>query len=264
MKRTWRLIDSGRCRASFNMALDEAIAMLVRKSGLQPALRLYGWERPAVSLGCFQRASDIDIRHCRSNGIPIVRRATGGRAILHGDELTYSFSAKTDEEPFSKGLLESYRHISEAFSLAFRRIGVEAESKDRREKGSVLAGSPLCFQTSSYGEILVDDKKVVGSAQKRWDDCLLQQGSIPYSYDRDALLKIFGGEKLAALQNHSTGLREIVPGLDEDGFKRNVASAFVEAFGISLVPVLPLPEELSLARELEHEKYLQDHWNFQR
>lgn len=260
----WRLIDSGRCPAAFNMALDEAIAALVRKKGLPPTLRLYGWDRPSLSLGYFQKASDVDVEYCRSGDVPIVRRPTGGRAILHGEELTYSLSAGTRSGPFSGGLLDSYRRIAAAFHLAFRKLGVRAEAKAQREKGRVLAGSPLCFQSSSYGEILIDNKKVVGSAQKRWEDGLLQQGAIPYYCRAGEMQKIFGPGHCAALKNFATGLRDVMPELDEEGFKRKVASSFEEVFGISFLPDLPSAEELSLARELEEEKYLQDCWNFRR
>lgn len=123
------------------------------KGSAPPTLRLYGWNRAAVTLGCFQKTSDINIGYCRCHDIPIVRRPTGGRAILHGDELTYSFCAKTDRGPFSHGLLDSYKKISTAFAIALRKIGVKAEPKNERERGRVLSRSPLCFQSSSFGEI---------------------------------------------------------------------------------------------------------------
>jgi lipoate-protein ligase A len=244
------------------MALDEAIATLVRKDGLPPALRLYGWDRPSVSLGCFQRTSDVDIGYCRAKVIPIVRRPTGGRAILHDDELTYSFSAGTGHGPFSEGLLDSYKKISAAFHMAFRKTGVAAESKPQREKGRVLAGSPLCFQSSSYGEILIGNKKVVGSAQKRWDDGLLQQGSIPYCYNGGRIRKIFGDEKYTSLRDCAVGLKDVLPELDEAKFREIIAASFEEVFGISFVPALPSQEESALALELEQEKYLLARWNF--
>jgi len=152
------------------MALDEAIATGGQKRSSPSHIGGVWLEQAFVDLGCFQRASDIDIEYCRVQDIPVVRRPTGGRAILHGDELTYSFSAKTDRPPFSNGLLDSYRSISIAFSLAFKKIGLAVELKKVREKGRMLSGSPLCFHSSSFGEILVDKKKLVGSAQKRWND----------------------------------------------------------------------------------------------
>ncbi len=264
MGETWRLIDSGRCGAAFNMALDEAIATRVRRDGLSPVLRLYGWDRPSLSLGCFQKASEVDTGYCRSRGIPVVRRPTGGRAILHDEELTYSFAATTGSGLFSQGLLDSYRKVAAAFNLAFQKLGVRAEAKDRREKGRVLAGSPLCFQSSSYGEILIEGKKVVGSAQKRWEDGMLQQGAVPYAFREDEICRIFGDGQHTALKECTIGLREVLPGIGEEWFSEAIVSSFAEVFGISFLQDCPSPEELSLARGLEEEKYLQDHWNFRR
>ena len=264
MDTTWRLIDSGPCDAFYNMALDEAIATEVRMGSASPTLRLYGWDRASVTLGCFQKTSDIDTDYCQFQGIPIVRRPTGGRAILHGDELTYSFSAKTDRGPFSHGLLDSYKKISTAFSIAFRKIGLKAGPKKEREKGSVLSRSPLCFQSSSFGEILIENKKLVGSAQKRWDNGLLQHGSIPYLSQEEKLEGIFGAEKTASLRDCMKALRDCLPLLDEYAFRRAIASSFEEAFGIRLLLSAPSQAESLLAEELLHRKYLQDHWNFRR
>jgi lipoate-protein ligase A len=264
MDKTWRLIESGMCPAPYNMALDESIATFVRKGAASPTLRLYGWDRPSLSIGSFQNTSDINIAYCRAKGIPIVRRPTGGRAILHDKELTYSFSVRTVSGPFSKGLLDSYRRISAAFSLAFGKIGIPVDTKKQREKGSVLGGSPLCFQSSSFGEILIDNKKAVGSAQKRWDDGLLQQGSIPYAVNEEEMCALFGIGEGVTLKDRMTGIREVMPGLDEEKFKNIVAAAFEETFDISLVPSRPSRDELSLARELEELKYLQSRWNLRR
>jgi lipoate-protein ligase A len=263
MEKEWRLIDSGACGAFHNMALDEAVAAYVRKEKAPPTLRLYGWERPSLTLGCFQKASDIDAAYCVFRGIPIVRRPTGGRAILHHRELTYSFSVRT-VGPFSKGLLDSYRSISAAFHLAFEKAGVRAEPKKQRERGRVLAGSPLCFQSSSFAEILVDNRKAVGSAQKRWEDGLLQQGSVPYSYDADKIRKVFGAGASAALGSAMTCLQEVMPGLSEEGFKEMLKVSFEETFGVSFVLSRPSSEEEALARDLEASKYSLKSWNFQR
>jgi lipoate-protein ligase A len=261
MDNAWRFIDSGLCGAFYNMALDEAIATLIRKGSSPPTLRFYGWDRPAVSLGCFQKAADIDIGHCEACGTPVVRRPTGGRAILHGDELTYSFSVKTDQGIFSKGLLDSYRKISDAFYLAFRKTGIRAESKRQREKGSVLAKSPLCFQSSSFGEIMVDNKKLVGSAQKRWGDGLLQQGSIPYSYNKEEMCGVFRIEKTALAEKRMTAIKEIMPMFDEAQLREMIRVSFEETFGVRLVLSPPSQDEMDLALELQERKYLQKWWN---
>lgn len=262
MDAKWRLIDSGPCDAFYNMALDEAIATEVRKGQAPPTLRFYGWDRASVTLGCFQKASDVNIEYCASHDIPIVRRPTGGRAILHGDELTYSFSAKTDSGPFSHGLLDSYKRISGAFLIAFRKIGVKVETKQEREKGKVLSRSPLCFRSSSFGEVLVENKKLVGAAQKRWTNGLLQQGSVPYLYEEEKLGDIFGAEKTAPMRDCMKALKDVMPLLDDHAFRKAIASAFEEAFGIRLLLSAPSQEESLLAEELLHRKYLQKYWNF--
>lgn len=257
----WRFIDTGPRSASYNMALDEAIATAVRKDNSPPTLRLYGWDVPSVSIGYFQRVRDINSDYCREKGIPIVRRPTGGRAILHDKELTYSFSVKITHRIFSKGLLDSYRKISSAFGLAFSKIGLSPESKLLRETSQPR--SPLCFQSTSYGEITINNKKVIGSAQKRWHDGFLQQGSIPCIIDRDELVKVFRLESPGEGAN-IIGLKEILPDLNLKDLKNAIKISFEETFEIRLIPSPPSREEVSLSEELEVEKYLSTHWNFQR
>jgi lipoate-protein ligase A len=260
----WRLIVSGRCSASFNMALDEAVATVVRKGMARPTLRLYGWVRPSVSIGCFQKAADVSLDYCAEARIPVVRRPTGGRAILHDDELTYAFSAPLGIAPFSKGLMESYRALGSAIRLALQRLKIDAEWKAEREKGTVLAGTPSCFKSVSYGEILVNGRKAVGSAQKRWDDGLLQQGSMPYTYDEDRLAGVFRGTGGLPHRAVMIGLRQAMPCLEEEALKSAMAAAFADVFGVRFEAAPPSPEELSLALQLESEKYLQRRWTLQR
>jgi lipoate-protein ligase A len=255
MAKNWRLIDSGACGASYNMALDEAIAHSVRK-GAPPTLRLYGWDKPSLSLGCFQKLSDININYCLNNNIPIVRRPTGGRAILHDRELTYSFSVRTDTGKFSKGLIESYREISNAFCIAFKGMGIHAVSRNKKEKGRVLVRSPLCFQSSSFGEILFDNRKIAGSAQKRWQDALLQQGSIPYLYNEVCMRNIFGAEKTSELRKCMAGINEVMSGFKESEFKKLISASFEDTFVIRFVHSHPSEEETLLAERLECQKYL--------
>lgn len=260
LQQTWRLIDSGPAEAAFNMALDEALALSVRQGSSPPVLRFYGWRGPAVTLGCFQKATDIDLGYCLAQGIPVVRRSTGGRAILHGAELTYSFSARTDLAFFSGGLMKSYGKISEAFEQALQNIGLQAEARTEREKGPVLAGSPLCFQSSSYGEMLLGSRKIVGSAQKRWPDGLLQQGSLPYKHNEELLLRIFRISR-DELGTRLFGLREALPRLDERALKGALTAAFESRFAVRLEASVPSQAELQQAEALLCRKYLQDSWN---
>lgn len=260
MTEKWRLIKSGPCSASYNMALDEAIATFVREGSRPPTLRLYSWDKASLSLGCFQDIDGIDLSYCRERGIEVVRRPTGGRAVLHDRELTYSFSTLTDRGLFSKGLLDSYKKISGALQLALSKGGIYSEARKERERGRVLTGSPLCFQSSSFGEILADRKKLIGSAQKRWSNCLLQQGSIPYFHNMEEIFRVFRMEGTSASKEFA-GIMEIAPGLKEEEIGEMIGRAFEETFGVMLVRSDPSREEVSLARELEKAKYLQASWN---
>ena len=264
MTQQWRMIDTGPCSASYNMALDEAIALSVRKRLVPPTLRFYRWDSPSLSIGCFQKSSDLDLSFCNKNRIPLVRRPTGGRAILHGDELTYSLSVRTDLAPFALGLFESYRCISAAFIAGFTRLGIAASAKEQKESGRTLTRSPLCFQSSSYGEILIKNRKIVGSAQKRWQDGLLQQGSIPYAYDTETMECIFGVAGSGRERDVMTALRTVKPDIDDRTLKDAIVGGFEEVFGISLPGTHPSPEEFRLARELEEQKYLQASWTLRR
>lgn len=263
----WRVIDSGPCRSSYNMALDEAIAMAVKKGNSPPTLRIYEWDIPSVSIGYFQRMSDIDIEYCKERGIPIVRRPTGGRAILHSHEITYSFSIKTEDGVFSKGLLDSYKKISKALGLALSKIGLTPELKLVREtrysSETFHQRNPLCFQSTSYGEITVNNRKVLGSAQKRWADGLLQQGSIPYIIDKGEIAKVFRLES-PEIGEKIIGLKEILLLLNLEELKNAIRVSFEETFCIKLISSPLSQEEVSLAGELEIKKYLSPLWNFQR
>jgi lipoate-protein ligase A len=261
MTDAWRLIDSGACVAAYNMALDEAIATYVRKDMVPPTLRLYGWIIPSVSIGYFQKIDEIDVDYCSEKNIPIVRRLTGGRAVLHNYELTYSFSVKTPHRLFSKSLLDNYKKISRAFGNALLKFGLMPKTRLLRKTHHMK--SPLCFQSTSYGEIIIDNKKVIGSAQKRWSDGLLQQGTIPYYIDKDEIVKVFRIESSYALQE-LIGLKDILPEFNLEGFKKFIRVSFEETFHTWLISSTPSKEELRLTEELKAQKYLSNKWNFQR
>jgi lipoate-protein ligase A len=261
MTHIWRLIDSGRCDAAYNMALDEAIAISVRNGKSPPVLRIYGWKCPSVSLGSFQNIDDIDLKYCSENNIAVVRRPTGGRGILHGDELTYSFCARNEGE-FSRGLLETYRLLSSAFQSAMETAGLKVSIKTGRESGRNLARSPLCFKSTSFGEISFNGKKLIGSAQKRWHDGFLQQGSMPYSIDNEKISLVF---KISALtsryrKQEITGLRELIAKFDPKSLKEAIKLSFERIFNITLVDSLPFRQEHETALVLMKEKYLNPLW----
>jgi lipoate-protein ligase A len=269
MSSTWRIIDTGLCSAAYNMSLDEAIAIAVRNDISPPTLRIYGWDQPSVSIGYFQRSGDLDVGCCHKNNIYIVRRPTGGRAVFHSDEITYSFSVKTRTGLFSNGLFDSYKKISTALALALSKAGLSPEirvNKSNPKSKMQISNNhnPLCFQTVSYGELSINNIKVIGSAQKRWTNGLLQQGSIPMTVDDDMVLRVFRRNGMQTKKEPLIGLKQVMPGLSHDVIKNAIRIAFEETFQIKLIQSDPKREELSLARELEIRKYLNDAWTFRR
>ena len=172
--KTWRFLDTGASPGSLNMAIDQAILAMHARGESPPTLRIYQWSPPAISLGYFQRRHGIDLAACRRLGIDVVRRPTGGRAVLHFEDLTYAIVAgTTDGIPSS--VTAAYRLICEGLLAAFRVLGFEAEL------GRQGAGSPrsdICFLTSTAGDMLHKGKKFVGSAQTWHGSSMLQHGSI--------------------------------------------------------------------------------------
>ena len=161
-------IDTGFNNAFINMAIDEVLL-----SSTVPVLRFYQWEPCAVSIGRYQELDDIDLEYCTENSIDVVRRITGGKAVLHEKELTYSFIIDKDEMP--RSIIESYKIISSAIIQGLGTLGINPEmSRSRIENRD----NPVCFQEPSFNELTINRKKFVGSAQVRRKGKLLQHGSI--------------------------------------------------------------------------------------
>jgi lipoate-protein ligase A len=242
------------------MALDEALAVSSRSGASPPTLRLYGWQQKAVSLGCFQKTTDIDLEFCHAENIAVVRRPTGGRAILHGCEMTYSVSAQ-NEGAFSHGLFHTYHFIGIALKGAIEAMGGAVSLKMEKAPERRLVKSPVCFESTSYGEISgLDGRKLAGSAQQRKRDGFLQQGSIPYVMDHEKTGRVFGRDA-AGLRLEMMGLKETCPGLDHEAFKQALCKAFENTFDCRLVLSGPTPAELELASQLVEEKYGDREWN---
>lgn len=260
LKSEWRLIDSGEGDAYANMAIDEAITFSVIKGGSPPTLRFYAWKVPSVSLGYFQRIDDIDIAYCLENNLPVVRRPTGGRAILHDDELTYSF-ASANTGVFDTGLRESYYLLGQCFFYAFQMLGLDVEMMNKRQRGSILTRSPLCFNSTSFGEITFKGFKLIGSAQRRWQKGFLQQGSIPFCIDEEMTKRIFKlpNDRFAEMK----GLRNFID-IDRHKMKKAITHAFEEIFNVRLVLSHLSEDELLLAEDLLRGRYLRSEWNLSR
>jgi lipoate-protein ligase A len=186
----WRLIvdDAPRSGAA-NMALDQALAEACAAGESPPTLRFYRWHPPAVSLGRYQRVEEVDSETIADLGYELVRRPTGGRAILHTDELTYSVVAPADEVHVRGSVMEAYLRISDALLAGLRALGLAAE----KAAGNVRAGpdvSAACFETPSAYEITTGGRKLMGSAQSRRAGYVLQHGSLPLNGDIGRLVDV--------------------------------------------------------------------------
>ena len=164
--------------------LDEAI----EKHSLEPVFRLYGWSPACVSLGRNQRDDFVDAKLLKENNIDIVRRLTGGRALLHDNEITYSYVCPASSLKNGENVTESYKEISQILINAFKKIGIELDfGGEKKYQGHV----DYCMLVSTGADLCWHGRKLIGSAQYRKNGYILQHGSILYNYNRDLLEKIF-------------------------------------------------------------------------
>ena len=170
-----RFIDTGFNDAFTNMAIDEA---LLHYSEI-PTLRLYRWKPKAVSVGYNQDIKEVNINYCRKNKIDIVKRITGGKAVFHDNEITYRLIIPENANLLPQGITQSYQIIADALVIAFKKISINAEIKKQKEKIT----TPICFNSSNWYELLTNNKKISGSAQRRINGKVLQHGSILIDFD---------------------------------------------------------------------------------
>ena len=170
----WRVLVTPAADGAENMGLDEALVARARETG-ECVIRVYEWRRPTLSLGRNQTARGrYDIERARAMGVDFVRRPTGGRAVLHDRELTYSVTAPAGA---LGALRESYTRINEVLIAGLKRLGVGTSVTGRRARAAHPGVAP-CFDEPAEGELVVGGRKLVGSAQWRDGDALLQHGSI--------------------------------------------------------------------------------------
>jgi len=174
----WRLVRSAPADGPTIMAVDEAILRAVAAELAPPTLRFYSWKPPPLSLGRAQLAADADRQAITAAGVGLVRGPTGGKAILHVDELTYSVVAPQTEPRVTGAVVESYRRLSAGLLRGLAYLGVADSAADRRAKEPAPSG-PVCFEVPSDYEITSSGRKLVGSAQMRSDGVVLQHGSVP-------------------------------------------------------------------------------------
>jgi lipoate-protein ligase A len=234
------------------MALDAAIAWGVGEGLAPPTLRLYRWEPAAVSLGyAQQRAAPVNLAACARAGLAVVRRPTGGRAVLHLGDLTYAVAVPRRGPWADRSVAATCRAFHEAVAAGLRRLGVPVEVSGRRPPGS---GGPFCFATVSSHEITVHGRKLVGSAQRRFRRAILQHGSVQLILDRNLLAALAsqGSGMDAAGLGATTCLAEILGGPpDPEVVGAALVAGFAARFGVRFAALGLASAEATLARRLE-------------
>jgi lipoyl(octanoyl) transferase len=267
----WRLIFSQPEVGAWNMALDEALLECTARKASLPVLRLYAWNPACISLGYSQPGTDVDQDAADRRGWHIVRRPTGGRAILHTDELTYSVMAPLDEPRVTGSVLESYRRLSVALVAAIQSLGIAVQAeKEYPNTIKTNSGGPVCFDVPSNYEITANGKKLIGSAQARRLGGVLQHGSLPLHGDLTRIIQGLVYSDDAARQRAAQRLLEraatVEMILNQRVAWEEAANAFVQGFSqtlnIEFIVDEPTPAEKERARELAVEKYASDQWTY--
>lgn len=244
------------------MSADEAILESVGAGEQPPTLRLYAWQPACLSLGIGQKASDADGEALARHGWDMVRRPTGGRAILHVDELTYSLSLPADHPLAAADIVTSYRQISTALMEALQTLGAAPHSERRTQPADKHAG-PVCFEVPSHYEITIEGRKLVGSAQMRRKSGLLQHGTLPLYGDITRICDALYYEDEATREAARHTVHSRAATLEEalgrrvswDEAATAVIDGFRKAFDITFTESAISPSEVEAAHLLNAEKY---------
>jgi lipoate-protein ligase A len=263
---TWRLLVDGPGDGATNMAVDEAILLAVIEGASPPTLRFYGWSPACLSLGRNQPLDDVDRAACRAADVDVVRRATGGRAILHCDELTYALALCQDDPRATGDVVESYRRLSAGLLAGMQALGVAAvQARGHRKPDGEL--SPVCFETPSDYEITASGRKLIGSAQWRSQGGVLQHGTLPLQGDLSRVidcLAFTAAERLdqrRRLRAAATTLAEVLGRvLPFERVAEALSEGFARTLNLSLIPGALTAAERARADDLRRERYAAAEW----
>ena len=251
----WRLIRDSFGGGPENMAVDEALLSALNgeiPEGI-PTFRLYGWKQSTISVGYMQRR----VERLLNADLPVVRRITGGRAVLHSRaELTYSVVCGEAEDIFSMGIGGAYSLISSAILSALKDIGIQAECVSSGPDSQSLKEKDSCFHAASRSEILAGGRKLVGSAQRRFNRSMLQHGSIVFDVDAPLMDMVFGEgahKGVASLSDFSD--------ITIDAFSEILVTRMGKALDTSFEVGTLTGAETALKDALLKQKYLKNEWN---
>jgi lipoate-protein ligase A len=254
MKEQWRLLKTEDNSAFTNMAIDKAVMVSCSRGKVPPTVRFYTWKPPAISIGYFQSLNEeVDLDACKSLGVEFVRRITGGGAVFHDKELTYSIIIPESNLKVPKNILESYRRICGAVVKGLKHLWIESKY------------API-------NDIIVNNKKISGSAQTRKSKTVLQHGTVLLDVDVDKMFKLLKvpNEKIkdkliADVKQRVTSIKHI----SDNNVSFNETSdamkiGFEEEFDIELVNGILTKEEISLTNKFERECFSTTEWNYKK
>lgn len=276
-KQIWRFIDSGDCSPSFNMALDEALLDWHSEGKIPPTIRFYGWNPATLSIGYFQTVEkEINLDAVKKHHLGFVRRPTGGRGVLHEHELTYSVIVSEDYPDMPQSVTEAYRVISEGILKGFQLLGLDAYfavPKTAEEKEALKSPrSAVCFDAPSWYELVVEGRKVAGSAQTRQKGVILQHGSILLDLDEDKLFQLFKYPSERVKERMQKAFKDKAVAINEISSRKITIKEAKEAFfkgfeaglNIELKPYTLSNEELEYVHHIAVTRYESDEWNYKR
>src|SRR3989338_9147372 len=261
-----RFINTGFMDAYANMAIDEAILHYCQI----PTLRIYGWKPSSISVGYNQDIiKEININNCKNLNVGIVRMITGGKAIYHDKEITYSFILHEDTNLLPSEINESYKAIATALVLALKKFNLNVEIKKSPEK----IATSICFNSSNWYELLVNNKKISGSAQRRKDGKVLQHGSILIDFDYDKNSLLFNSnnpidninnlkKRITSLNNELNNTINKNKIINYKKIAEAIKFGFKENFDFDMADGSLTQEEIKLAEKLRKEKYATEEWNY--
>ncbi|WP_154837613.1 biotin/lipoate A/B protein ligase family protein [Staphylococcus sp. Marseille-Q1834] len=276
MTETWNFINTGSHNPYYNMAMDEALLNFVSRGEIDPVIRFYTWDPATLSVGYFQRLTkEIDIEKVKEKGFGLVRRQTGGRGVLHDKELTYSVIVPESHPDMPSTVTEAYRVISEGLLEGFKILGFDAyfaipRSKEEREKLK-QPRSAVCFDAPSWYELVVEGRKIAGSAQTRQKGVILQHGSLLQDVDVDELFDmfIFKNDRLKdkmkkAFVDKAVAINDISDRrITIEEMEKAFEEGFKKGLDIDFKPLTLTDAQLAEVKELE-EKYRSDEWLYKK
>lgn len=260
----YRFLDTGAKSAALNMAIDEAILTFHLRGETPPTLRAFAWERPAISLGRFQDIErEILVEECAKRGIDLVRRPTGGRAVLHVNEFTYSMTVST-EYGVPTGVVAAYSWLAQGIIAALEPFGIHSEVSTNRVSKQQTAA---CFAFSTQADLTSNGRKLVGSAQVWKENSVLQQGTIPLEDGGPLLFSLlrYPSEEhrqaaLTAYQEATASIHRFAPGVTWNDMLQAFQQGFSQALGVPCKAGSLSAEEWRLAQELAATKYAHLDW----